>query len=206
MQSSVESLDLQIRHYAHVLRLVEWDGSHHWSRDDSSFVLDWPTYLIASWELLSCVVAIFKWTCPGRDLFQSMRQLCLIFCDILCVFFIWNKGSTAWDSFLRFDKIFLSKSLLQCWKVQASESLVSDPSLAWKGRGWWEGGLLDRTLGTLTEIASQLLQECHAARQCPQANRAGYKFTESSFKCCHLAQSTHLQKRMCHLDSHSDQH
>ena len=66
--------------------------------------------------------------------------------------------------------------------------------------------MLDRILDTSTEIAARSVPECHAALQCPPANRADCMFTESSFKCFDLAQSTHLQMHKCLMDPQLDHH
>ena len=135
-----------------------------------------------------------------------MRQLCPVSWDSLPSSFTWNKGSIARNSLLGFCKIFLWKSLLQFWITHASELLPLDLSLAWIGKGWWVASLLGWTPSTSTETAARSVPECHAARQCLQANLVGCTFAGSSFKWHFLAQNTHLQKRMCHMDSQSDRH
>ena len=135
-----------------------------------------------------------------------MRQLCLISCDSLPLSFTCNKGSIAWNSLLGFYKFLLWKSLLQFWITSASELLPLDLSLAWIETGWWVAILLGRTPSTSTEIAARLVSEHHAARQCLLDNLVGCMFAGSSFKCYYLAQNTHLQKRKCQMDSHSDRH
>ena len=135
-----------------------------------------------------------------------MRKLCPISCDSLTLSFTWNKASIARNSLLGFCKIFLWKSLLQFWITSASELLPFALSLAWIEKGWWVAILLGRTPSTSTEIAPRLVSERHAARQCLLAYLVGCMFAGSSFKGDYLAQYTHLQKRKCLMDSHSDRH
>ena len=153
-----------------------------------------------------CASVVLKGTCPGPFLFQSTRQPCPISCGSLAFGLIWNKDSTWGNSCLKFVKCHPRESVWLHCTAQAWESIMFEPGQARNGRGWWGVGLLDRILGISTGIAARSVPECHAVHQYPPANRADCTFTESSFKCCHLAQSTHLQKRKCLLGSKSDHH